>query len=135
MFRAKVFQTLHIVFFINSIIFNLSRLFLALLAKTLHLGGGRPLSVRLRLTPLPFHRESLPQRGKQEKLQVSPKACRQTNMTSVLRDVALKSPSPTVSLKTYRKANIKSESKRRGETFAFPLASIFSFSFLITYYI
>ncbi len=34
--------------------------------KPLHLGGGRPLSVRLRLPPLPFHRESLPQRGKQE---------------------------------------------------------------------
>ena len=54
---------------------------------------------------------------------------------NVLRDVALKSPSPTVSLKTCRKANIKSQNKRRGETFAFPLASIFSFSFLITYYI
>ena len=33
--------------------------------KPLHLGGGRPLSVRLRLPPLPFHRENLPQRGKQ----------------------------------------------------------------------
>ena len=33
----------------------------------LHLGGGRPLSVRLRLPPLPS-RESLPHRGKQEKI-------------------------------------------------------------------
>ena len=41
---------------------NLSRRF-----ATLRLGGGRPLFVRLRLPPLP-KRESLPQRGKRERL-------------------------------------------------------------------
>ena len=47
---------------------HLSWLLLAGLQKPLRLGGGRPLSVRLCLPPLPFHRESLPHRGKQETL-------------------------------------------------------------------
>ena len=97
--ERRFLQALHIVFFINSIIFNLSRLFLALLAKT--------------LSP----------KGKARKI------------TSFAQGLPIDKYNYAKCNISCRKANIKSQSKRRGEIFAFPLASIFSFSFLITYYI